>query len=162
MNRTSQSILGVLGATAITLSTGWALDSSLPGMDSTVSSKRAPIVSEDWVCATKLNGELFSRTELYFGLSRSLGPNVTEEEFQYFVDSKVTPRFPEGLTLLNGTGQFMGSNEIIVQEGSKLLVLFYPFSEERNRAVEDIRRDYRDEFQQESVLRVDEQSCISF
>jgi Protein of unknown function (DUF3574) len=107
-------------------------------------------------------GELFSRTELFFGLSRSNGPDVTEEEFQHFVDTEVTPRFPDGLTLLTGTGQFKDSTGTIIQEGSKLLILLYPFNQKSNRAVEQIREAYKDTFQQESVLRVDEQSCVSF
>jgi hypothetical protein len=87
---------------------------------------------------------------------------VTEEEFQHFVDTEVTPRFPDGLTLLTGTGQFKDSTGTIIQEGSKLLILLYPFNQKSNRAVEQIREAYKDTFQQESVLRVDEQSCVSF
>ncbi len=49
-----------------------------------------------------------------------------------------------------------------MQEGSKLLILLYPFNEENNLAVEEIRTEYKGEFQQQSVLRVDEQSCVSF
>ena len=87
---------------------------------------------------------------------------MTEEEFQHFVDTEVTPRFPDGLTLLTGTGQFKDSTGTIIQEGSKLLILLYPFNQKSNRAVEQIREAYKDTFQQESVLRVDEQSCVSF
>jgi Protein of unknown function (DUF3574) len=91
-----------------------------------------------------------------------MAPDVTEEEFHRFIDTKVTPRFPEGLTLINAKGQFKDSTGTIVQEGSKLLILLYPFSKESNQAVEQIRADYKKDFQQESVLHVDEQSCVSF
>src|SRR6266508_151525 len=50
-------------------------------------------------------GRLFTRTELYFGRNRP-GGEVSEEEFQHFVDVEVTKRFPDGLTLLGGLGQF--------------------------------------------------------
>jgi hypothetical protein len=87
---------------------------------------------------------------------------VTEEEFQRFVDTEVTPRFPDGLTLLTGRGQFKDSTGTIVQEKSKILILLYPFNQKSNMAVEQIRKAYKDTFQQKSVLRVDEQSCVSF
>jgi hypothetical protein len=118
--------------------------------------------SERRVCEQLIKGEIFARTELLFGLSRSDGPDITEEEFQSFVDLQVTPRFPEGLTLLAGNGQFQDSTGNIVQEGSKLLILLYPFSKDRSALVDEVRAEYKTTFQQESVLRVDEHSCVSF
>lgn len=120
----------------------------------------APL-SERAFCKHVLHGELFARTELFFGLSKP-GGTITEEEFQAFVDSKVTPRFPDGLTLLSGKGQFRDSSGVILQEGTKLLILLYPFDKVRSADVDQIRSDYKDAFQQQSVLRVDEQSCVSF
>ncbi|MFH0352075.1 MAG: DUF3574 domain-containing protein [Chromatiales bacterium] len=55
------------------------------------------------------------------------------------------------LTLLSGTGQFKDSTGTIIQEGSKLLILLYPFNKESNRAVEKIREEYKKDFQQEST-----------
>lgn len=117
---------------------------------------------ENFFCKTQLNGSLFLRTELVFGLSRSSGPDVTEAEFQSFIDDQVTPRFPDGLTLLSGNGQFKDSSGVIVQEKSKLLVLLYPFSRDNSALVEEIRAEYKAMFQQQSVLRVDEEMCTSF
>lgn len=119
-------------------------------------------ISEQQLCRHKLHGEIFLRTELFFGLSKPNNSEVTEEEFQHFIDTKVTPRFPDGLTLINAKGQFKDSTGNIIQEGSKLLILLYPFNKESNQWVEQIRTEYKDAFQQESVLRVDEQSCVSF
>ena len=118
--------------------------------------------SERKICERLINGEIFARTELLFGLSRSDGPDITEEEFQSFIDLQVTPRFPEGLTLLTGNGQFQDSTGNIIQEGSKLLILLYPFSKDRSALVDEVRAEYKSTFQQESVLRVDEHSCVSF
>jgi Protein of unknown function (DUF3574) len=74
----------------------------------------------------------------------------------------VTPRFPDGLTLLSGAGQFRGSSGAVVKEPSKLLILFYPWNNARNRSIERIRTLYKQTFQQEAVLRVDDESCVSF
>ena len=113
-------------------------------------------------CQNVLHGEVYSRTELFFGLSRDQGPDITEQEFQDFIDTDVTPLFPDGLTLLTGRGQWANAYGSITQEETKLLILFYRFSEAGNQAVEEIRQSYVDLFQQESVLRVDEQACVSF
>ena len=69
-------------------------------------------------------GERFARTELFFGSARA-GGEVTEAEFKQFLDVFITPRFPDGLTLLTGLGQFLGSAGP-VQERSFLLILLYP------------------------------------
>ena len=102
-------------------------------------------------------GDPFLRTELFFGTAKPDGTVVTPEEFQQFLDQEITPRFPDGLTLLSGLGQFRGSNGIIVQEKSMLLILLYPVKDQRRNSpkIELIREAYKRAFQQESVLRAD-------
>lgn len=117
--------------------------------------------SERSFCA-RVGGEIFAQTELYFGLSRASEPNVSEAEFQLFVDTIVTPRFPDGLTVLDGKGQFRNASGDVIQEPAKVLVLLYPFSTQKHRAVDRIREIYKRTFQQQSVLRVDEVTCVSF
>jgi hypothetical protein len=123
----------------------------------------------DRVCRRDIEpsgAEAFQRTELYFGSARSDGPAVTPEEFQRFVDKEITPRFPDGLTLLTGLGQFRVSNGTIEKERSMLLILFYPVKTIRDSSnkIEQIRQAYEDQFHQESVLRADEPQaeCVSF
>lgn len=113
-------------------------------------------------CQAQLHGNQLIRTELLFGLSKSNGSIVTEKEFQRFMDQEVTPLFPNGLTLITATGQFKGSNAAVIKEQSKLLLLLYPFDAESNRRIEHIREAYRSTFQQQSVLRTDARSCVSF
>lgn len=108
----------------------------------------------------------FFRTELYFGSNKPDGTAVTPEEFQRFVDQEITPRFPDGLTLLTGLGQFKGSSGAIQKERSMLLILLYPVDTARRSGekIEQIRAAYERAFQQESVLRADEPlpECVSF
>jgi hypothetical protein len=104
----------------------------------------------------------FARIELFFGLSRP-GGVVSEEEFKAFVDGAVTPRFPDGLTLLSGTGQFRESGGTVIVEGTKLLILLVPLRQRDTEArIEQIRSEYKRQFQQQSVLRVDAVACVSF
>ncbi len=146
-------ITGIFFVTGLFLNSGCAFDT------------HQQIPSETWreqeFCKHQLHGNIYVRTELYFGLSKPNG-EVTEDEFQNFINTEVTPRFPTGLTLLSGKGQFKDSTGTITKERSKLLILLYTFSNESSSAVEQIREAYKKTFQQESVMRVDEQSCVSF
>jgi hypothetical protein len=125
-------------------------------------SPRPHFLVSDRAACRQVNAEAFLRTELFFGLSRQGLPDVTEQEFQSFIDLQVTPRFPDGLTLLSGKGQFKNAAGTVIQEGSKLLILLYPFTKQASDAVEAIRTDYKGMFQQQSVLRIDEPTCVSF
>jgi uncharacterized protein DUF3574 len=101
------------------------------------------------------------RTELFFGTATPGGP-VSEEQFLAFLDLHVTPRFPKGLTLFKGHGQFTGENGVLVKEDPFVLVLLHPLEslKDGNKKIEEIRRLYKKEFQQESVLRVDYQFTV--
>jgi hypothetical protein len=101
--------------------------------------------------------DLFARTELFFGSLKPDGSMVSETEFMGFLNDKITPCFPNGLTLLTGLGQFLNSQGVIQQEVSRLLILLYPVQErqDNNGKIEAIREAYKADFQQESVLRAD-------
>jgi hypothetical protein len=112
--------------------------------------------------AAALRGSVdFARTELYFGTARPDGV-VTDQEFREFLDRIITPRFPDGLTLLKGDGQFSDSEGDIIKEESFVLILLYPLEEfhESSRRINAIREHYKDEFEQESVLRVDDPFAV--
>ncbi len=107
-------------------------------------------------------GDIFRRTELYFGSSRLDKPPVTPAQFDTFVDKYVTPRFPDGLTQLSGEGQWNGSTGP-VEEQSFVVILLYPLDDRgANKEIEQIRKDYKKAFQQESVLRADSLDRVSF
>ena len=119
-------------------------------------------------CSNSPSSRSFVRTELFFGLSKPDRSKVTELEFQQFVNREVTPRFPGGLTLLSGSGQFKNSSNKIIKEPANLLILIYPLDRlapgkaAPTQKVEQIRKAYKLAFQQESVLRSDEPACVSF
>ena len=154
MPHSRRQVLGWLTVAALAVN-GWAARAES-------GAARSEAGDDPDFCAETLHGQTWARTELYFGLSRADGPDISDEEFQGFLDSVVTPRFPDGLTLLTGDGQFRGSSGIVVRERSKLLILFYPWNQTRNRAIERIRTTYKRDFHQEAVLRVDDVSCVSF
>lgn len=104
----------------------------------------------------------FVRTELFFGTAKPGDEVVSDEDFMLFLDSEITPRFPAGLTLLQGDGQFQGATGEIIKEKSFLLILLYPADDfrESSRRINVIRELYKMMFQQESVLRVDDPFAV--
>jgi hypothetical protein len=105
----------------------------------------------------------FSRTELFFGLSRANGPDITEAQFDGFVDHVISDRFPDGLTVVDGTGKFKNAAGKTIEEPSRLVILLYPPGDPTSSdRIEDIRTRYKKRFDQESVLRVDDETCVSF
>jgi hypothetical protein len=103
-------------------------------------------------------GEAYKRTELYFGGSLPDGTPITPADFELFLDKEVTPAFPDGLTWLEAHGQWMGG-----KEDSYVLIILYPFNDrDANRELEEIRTDYKEQFDQQSVLRADSVQRVSF
>jgi hypothetical protein len=111
------------------------------------------------------DAEPWIRAELYFGTSKPDGSVVPESAWRTFLDEEITPRFPAGLTVLEGYGQFLTSKGVITKETSIVLIIFYPADSvaESSASLEEIRDAYETQFDQESVLRADsEPVCISF
>ncbi len=103
------------------------------------------------------SSEKYVRTELYFGLNRKGSSEVSEEEFQRFIDDFVTPRFPDGLTILDARGQWRESDSTLTRERSKVLIVIYPRKHRRaaGAKIEEVRAEYKKRFAQSSVMRVD-------
>jgi Protein of unknown function (DUF3574) len=62
----------------------------------------------------------------------------------------------------DGRGQFRLDDGDIVEEGSKVLVLLHEGGDDRSAAIDAIRADDVDQFDQQSVLRTDTTSCVGF
>ena len=122
-----------------------------------------PIRAEPRLVQVSLAEAKYVRTELYFGLSRKGGSNVSDREFQEFLNEFVTPRFPNGLTIIDARGQWRENDLTITKEPSKVLILVYPRKERRDagRKIEENRAECKRRFSQQSVLRVDQTEGIS-
>lgn len=119
--------------------------------------------AEEQIQRPKAAAEVWGRTELYFGTNKANGGEVTDAEFGEFIDKEVTKLFPDGLTLLTGYGQFRNSNGVLIREKSHLLILLYPPQmRDANKKIQEIRELYKTAHGQESVLRVDSFSLVSF
>lgn len=129
----------------------------VPVLPRTVARAQLPETSE-----TNANQKTLFKDELYFGLSKPGGETISESEWQQFVNDVITPRFREGLTVLNGSGQFLNSSGILIRENSKIVILIYESSLEKERSINEIIETYKQTFQQESVLRATSRVKVSF
>jgi hypothetical protein len=103
-----------------------------------------------------------ARLEMLFGRSRAQGVPVSDEEWASFLDSEVTPRFPAGFTVLRGPGQWRGSDGHLTREQAHILIVWHEPTSRSDADIEAIRSAYKQRFDQESVLRVESVSCVSF
>jgi hypothetical protein len=102
-----------------------------------------------------------ARLELIFGAGGKGGP-VGRRAWSNFVDREVTPRFPGGLSIFEGHGQWRDKHGTIGKESSRLLLIWYQPDAASEAKIEAIRTAYKRRFHQDSVLRADEISCVSF
>jgi hypothetical protein len=128
---------------------------------SVTSAQDPPVIPRALIKRQGERPQRFVRTELFFGTAAP-GHVVTEECFLEFLDSEVTPRFPEGLTLFRGHGRFTGENGLLVKEEPFMVILLYPSEQFKasDRKIEEIRRLYKAQFRHESGLRVDHQFSV--
>ncbi|MCU0536974.1 MAG: DUF3574 domain-containing protein [Hydrococcus sp. Prado102] len=105
----------------------------------------------------------FIQTDLFFGRNIAGGTQVSDEQFQAFVDRVITPRFPAVLTIFEANGQFEDSTGTIIQEPSKVVRLLLEDTQENETALDEIIQAYIQEFNQESVLlAVNEEIAVGF
>ncbi len=161
------AVLGII-AMAVGILISGAIVGSASGQGATPVVDGTPVVAVNECDASSpgVGAEPWIRTELYFGTTiPNDGGDVSDAEWNAFLDEEITPRFPDGLTVLEGYGQFLNSRGVIAEEDSIVLIIFHPgeFVDESSASIEEIRDLYEVEFDQESVLRVDsEPVCVSF
>ncbi|CAI1202142.1 DUF3574 domain-containing protein [Serratia quinivorans] len=112
--------------------------------------------------ATCTLGDPMMQTTLYFGLNRPTGPVISTAEWQRFVDQQVTPRFKDGLSVFDAKGQWLGNDGKLARENSKALMLIHAQGKESETNIEALRSSYKQQFAQDSVMRVDTPVCVAF
>lgn len=100
---------------------------------------------------------------MYFGRNIGGELGVDDAEWAAFLDTEVTPRFPDGLTVTDVDGQWRDSETgAIVREPSKVLTLFLGDETGDREKLDAIAEAYKAQFQQQAVTLVVERSCVTF
>ena len=102
-------------------------------------------------------------TQLYFGLDKPSGGPVSAEQFDEFLRTFVSERFPDGLTSVVARGQWRDvRTKKIVSEDSRMLVLVHDGGADAERKVTEIVEQYKRAYEQQAVMRVDAAVRVRF
>jgi hypothetical protein len=94
------------------------------------------------------------KTELYFGENEPGGKHVGPKAWRDFLNKEVTPRFPRGLTVLEGYGQMQHRSGRIEKQPSRVIVLVHKPTPAAGRQICEIIEAYRDRFENAQVMRL--------
>lgn len=109
-----------------------------------------------------LAGQEHLRTaQLFLGRKSPEWP-VTEPELRRFVDQEVTPRFPDGVTVLAGGGQWRGPEDQLMRDAAKVVMIILPAKGDVLAKIDAVRAAYQAQFRQESTLLVTQPACVTF
>jgi hypothetical protein len=119
------------------------------------------------VAVAKSSEPKWVRTELYFSLGDWTETALsTEAELKWakFLDAEVTPRFPDGLSVIDVYGQWRGAKPgaVVERERSRLLVIVHADTTDADMKLEAIRTAWKQQAGEESVLRVSVPADVSF
>lgn len=104
-------------------------------------------------------------TRLYFGLGPADQPSVgvSEAGWRTFLDKEVTPRFPDGLSVIDVYGQWQGKQAKVPEHiRSKMLVIDYQESPANHARIDAIRSAWKRTTGDQSVLSVTQPADVSF
>lgn len=123
----------------------------------------APTLSSDPEHPARAQG--WVETQLYFGLGPADKPDkgVSEAAWREFLDKEVTPRFPDGLSVLDAYGQWQSKGAAAPERlRSKMLVIDYPDNTGNRAKIDAIRTAWKLKTGDESVLMVTMPVEVSF
>jgi hypothetical protein len=101
--------------------------------------------------------------ELLFGRNIGGRLGVTQAQWARFVDREITPRFPDGLTVIEARGQWRDpARRTIVHEPSKRVEIVLPGRTDDQDRLAAIAQAYKSRFHQQSVAIVVRPACVSF
>ena len=99
--------------------------------------------------------------DVFFGRNIGASLGVSDDAWSAFVDSEITPRFPDGLTVLDALGQWRDSeNGTIVRERSKVLRVILSAPDSRAKLTA-IAAAYKEQFHQQAVMLTITQAYVS-
>jgi hypothetical protein len=114
------------------------------------------------VCAG--NQKAAVTVDLLFGRKIGNRVGVSEAAFARFVDTEITPRFPDGLTVFSAMGQWRDrERNTVVREPSKVVqIVLLSGAAEDQAKIDAIVAAYKARFNQQAVGVVTRGACVAF
>ena len=108
-------------------------------------------------------GELWQEYRLFMGRGSGGIEVVSDQDWDTFLADTITPRFPDGLSVIDVAGQGASADGTLDRERTKmLLVLVPPADETALNRMNEIGAEYKRRFTQDAVLRVITPACVAF
>ena len=104
----------------------------------------------------------YAEYRLFFGRSSGEVEVVSDSDWSEFLAEEVTPRFPDGLTVLDAAGQWRAPSGRIERERTKMLLVLAAPGADGMRRSEEIAEAYKRRYGQGSVLRTVGWACATF
>ena len=127
------------------------------------SAANAPTLSGDPADPGQTSG--WVDTRLYFGLGPAdhMDQGISEARWREFLDREVTPRFPDGLSVIDVYGQWLSKGQSAPKRlRSKVLIIDYPDGQENRAKIDAIRLAWKKMTGDQSVMRVTQSADVSF
>lgn len=95
-------------------------------------------------------------TQIFFGQAKAGGGTVSDDDWKSFLDEVVSPRFPDGLTVLTGIGQSLDTQSGKPRSGATMMLLVvHENSNDAQTRFGEIIAEYKKRFGDVGVFHVD-------
>jgi hypothetical protein len=120
-----------------------------------------PVSAQGAACAAPQQS--MQQVELMFGRNIGGRLGVSEATWARFVAREITPRFPDGLSILNAAGQWQDKDRgRVVREPSKLVMIVTADEAPARDKIAAIVAAYKQQFHQQSVGVISRPVCAAF
>ena len=102
------------------------------------------------------------RAELFFGRDIRGHHVVSDRQWARFLVHELTPRFPDGLTVIDGRGQTRNGEDAVMREHTKVVVIVTADAGGVRARIAAVVAAYKELFDQSSVGVVLQPVCAAF
>jgi hypothetical protein len=102
-------------------------------------------------------------TALYFGQSKPDGSRIAEKDWESFKENYLSKTYKEGFSIVKIEGFWKDTvTDTLITEPTYKVIYYHKKSSLLSRQIDNLRYEYQQLFQQQSVLRVDKKVKASF
>ena len=118
-------------------------------------------VAEPVTCPQSLAPRIV--VQLLFGRGKADGGSISPADWNGFVANEITPRFPDGLTVIDATGQWLNPQQgAIIKEESKMVEIVLPSDSYDAAKIDGVIDSYKRQFRMLSVGLIVQTACVRF
>jgi Protein of unknown function (DUF3574) len=101
--------------------------------------------------------------QLLFGRGKGDDGGITQADWSGFVANELTPRFPDGFTVIDGSGQWLNPQQgAIIKEESKVVEIVLSSDTYDATKIDAVIDAYKHQFRMLSVGLIVQTACVRF